>query len=144
MTELSKAREAVQKNRVADSYILHILRGIGLILFLFSVLCFYNVRALEREGKSTKYVIIGLTINGRSKDILVNRESKEYVVGYNKEDYYQLKVGDSILLYYNEQYDYFYLPNTLGLYKRYIIASFCFLVFFLICPYIKGLGASSS
>jgi len=102
-------------------------------------MCFYSVSALESEGKSRKYVTTGLAINGRSKDIIVNRESKKYIIGYNQEDYYQLKVGDRILLYYNEQYDYFYVSNTLYLYKRYVVFSFCCLVFFLTYPYFKGL-----
>lgn len=97
---------------------------ISLIAIIFFIMYYYDVRKMEKLDIPKKYVISDVSLRKRyGSSIEINYNGKYYNIGLKKKEVLNSKVGDSISLYYNKKYDYFYVPNTLKLYLIYIYAS---------------------
>jgi hypothetical protein len=72
-----------------------------------------------------KYYIKVITCKKRSgSSVGIYKNGEYYSIGVSREKCYNYNINDTILLYYNKKHNYFYVPNTLTLYKRYIYVSF--------------------
>lgn len=114
-----------------------IWRVASLLSVIFFILYYYDVKKMIKEDSPKNYVISDVSLRKRySSSIGINYNNKYYNIGLKKEQVLEYKVGDSISLYHNKKYDYFYVPHTLKLYLIYICASlFSFVLSFI--PWMK-------
>lgn len=120
-----------------NSFLIIVWKVISLIAIVFFIFYYYDVKNMEKNQVHKKYVISDVSLRKRyGSSVGVNYNNNFYSIGLKKEEVLRYKEGDSISLYYNRKYDYFYVPNTLGLYLRYIYASiFSLLLSFI--PWVK-------
>ena len=105
--------------------VVNIWRSISFISLIFFTMYFYNIKNMISTEKPNRYEITETTCKSRSgSSVGIIHQGEHYSIEVTNEDCRKYMIGDEILLYYNNKYDYFYLPNTLYLYKRFIYASF--------------------
>lgn len=86
---------------------LNLIRIICFTALIITVFFYYNISSVIKYTKSKKYVLTELSRNGRSNDVEIIYKNKRYIIGDNLDNYYNLKVNDSISLYYNKQFNFF-------------------------------------
>lgn len=106
------------------------LRIIFIFIVAFFVGYYLDIRKMINNQEPTSYVIKDITCKLRSgSSIGIYHQGKYYSIGVSRVKCYQYNINDLIYLYYNEKYNYFYVPNTLKLYERYIYASILMVIF---------------
>lgn len=107
-----------------ESNLILVWKVISLLAIIFFVVYYCDVKNLEKNNIPKKYFVSDISLRKRySSSIGIRYNNKYYNIGLKKNQVLTYAVGDSISLYYNKKYDYFYVPNTLKLYLRYIYAS---------------------
>ena len=107
-----------------NNILIYLLRAFLILFFIFFVCYYFDIKNLTKNEKPNLYKIEVLTCKLRSGSSAgIYHNEKYYSIGIKKEDCYKYNLGDKISLYYNKKFDYFYVPNTLVLYERYIYAS---------------------
>lgn len=91
---------------------------IFIALFFFFYATFYYVqnKRLERLGVLHDQEIVKKYCSvapRRVSSITVIRGDKSYYVRVKSEECLSFEIGDKVKLYYNEKYDYYYLPGSL-------------------------------
>jgi len=122
---------------IKDSFLLKLWRVSSIISIIFFLLYLYDIKTMIKVELPQKFIISDISSNLRhTSSIGVYLNNKYYSINVKRKDALVYKVGDSVLLYYNKKHDYFYVPETLTLYFRYIYASvFSFLLTFI--PWMK-------
>ncbi len=120
-----------------DIFLVKLWRLVSLLAIVFFILYYFDIQRMIKEDSPKKYMISEVSLRKRySSSVGVVYNNKYYRIGVKKKDGLNYNIGDSISLYYNKKHDYFYVPNTLNLYLRYIYASlFSLLLSFI--PWVK-------
>jgi len=126
----NKLRQEILKLKLNKYPYQTILFLISLALIVWSIIVYYENLNLEESGQIKKYGIIDRYCNKsfkRSSSISFQTEQ-----GVNDIEIPNFKMcnsyKDSIELVYSSNFNYYYLPNSIWKYKRYIIGSFIVLV----------------
>jgi hypothetical protein len=114
-----------------------------LVLIAFTSFFFFYYLSIEnliRTGKTEQYIIASKSCGtgNTGSSITIIHLGGEYNLSYpkTKRECRDLMVGSKIELFYNETFDYFYIPETINLYINYIFM--CFIPFLLsFFPWIK-------
>ena len=114
------------------------LRILSFLLCIFSLCYYYDITITIRDNKPQEYVIAEKAKHGRSNDIIILHRGKRYSVGY-PDAYEKVSPRDHVALIYNDRLDYFYVPGTLSLYKRYVYLSFAGFLILLLYPFAQNL-----
>jgi hypothetical protein len=102
-----------------------IWRFFSFISLVFFIMYFYNIKNMITTEKPNLYTIVEVTCKSRSgSSVGVFHMGEYYSIEVTNQQCRNYIIGDKISMYYNSKYNYFYLPNTLYLYKRFIYASF--------------------
>jgi len=99
---------------------------ISLIFFSHAIFYYYQNSHLEKTATLSKQLItdISCSVAPRSKSsIKVIKNDRVYSVDLPSERCLKLNKGEKILLYYNEKYDYYYLPGALRIHLIRVIVT---------------------
>jgi len=124
----------VIKNQI---YVLSI-RAILFLMTLFFIFYYFNIQWLIKNTLPKEYLVVAKSCgNGnQGSTIWILHNGGKYSLSYDKNKCKTVQINSKITLYHSDTYDYFYIPNTLWLYKRYIL--FCGILFLLsFIPYLK-------
>ena len=113
---MKKQKAPVARNSVATS----LFRIALLFLICFFTAYYFNVKELIRLGKSGYFEVTDQSCWRGAVTVTVKRDDELYHLQYPGFHCSDKLVGQKVKLYYNEKFDYFYVPNTLGLYLGYI------------------------
>lgn len=100
---------------------------------VFFVLYYFSILNLIKQEKPKQYTIIGKScgMGNMGSSIYISHEGEKHYLNFTKKQCKSISIGQSIELFYNRKYNYFYIPNTLFLYERYIFGCFfCFILTF--------------
>jgi hypothetical protein len=92
---------------------------IALAFFSYAMFYYVQNKNLERNSKLEKMLIVDKSCNAGSKSvssIKVTRNGKTYSVQLPYSKCLELNIWGKVGLYYNEKYDYYYLPGLLRIY----------------------------
>lgn len=101
-----------------------IIRLICVFSCFFFIGYYFDIKKMINNQTPEQYYIKVITCKERSgSSVGIHKNGEYYSIGVSREKCYNYNINDTILLFYNKKYNYFYVPNTLTLYKRYIYAS---------------------
>jgi len=99
---------------------------ISLMFFSYTMFYYYQNSHLEKTASLSKQLItdISCSVAPRSKStIKVIGNNRVYSVDLPSERCLELNKGEKILLYYNQKYDYYYLPGALRIHLIRVITT---------------------
>lgn len=110
---------------------------IALFYFLYATFYYVQNERLERLGVVHDQEIVKkyCTVAPRSaSSIMVIRGDKSYHLRVKSDECLSFEIGDKVKLYYNEKYDYYYLPGSLKLhFIRFLITGI--ILFLILLPW---------
>jgi len=110
-----------------------LLRIFSLFLIFFTIGYYFTIEEMIKHEDPQLYKISSLKCRKKSGSAVgIHYLGKYYSVEVTRENCNNYNLNDSICLYYNEKYDFFYVPDSLYLYKRYIYGSVLLFLFSLL------------